>query len=135
LYSAISKLLTQIAPSISHEPTEEYSKFLYGTLNPITNGKFWLFISQKSNILSGNYDNPAQKAPITLKDLTNMLRDCFRCFWYIENNKFKIEHITFFMNGGSYTESPEVQFECVANCSFVITIVWHNIVNWQSVCI
>jgi len=110
LYSVVSKLLSQFAPEITHEPTEEYSKFLYGSLNPITNGKFDLFISQKSNILSGNYDKPAQKAPVTLKDLTNMLRDCFRCFWYIENNKFKIEHILYFQNGGSYTLSPEVQF-------------------------
>ena len=34
-----------------------------------------------------------------------MLRDCFRCYWYIENNKFKIEHIQFFRNGGSYNSA------------------------------
>lgn len=37
-----------------------------------------------------------------------MQRDCFRCFWYIEDNKFKIEHISWFRNGGSYSGNPVI---------------------------
>ena len=40
---------------------------------------------------------PAQTAPITLKNVLNMLRDCFRCYWFIDDqNRFRVEHIQFF---------------------------------------
>lgn len=101
--SAISVLLKQFAPGITHEATPEYSEFLYGTgYNPIGGNRFTLLLTQKTNILKGEYDQPAQKAPITLQQITNMLRDCFRCYWYIQDGKFKIEHIQWFRNGGSY---------------------------------
>lgn len=104
--SCISVLLKQFAPGISHEATAEYSQFLYGATNPISYQKFELLLTQKTNVLVGDYDRPAQKAPITLQQLTNMLRDCFRCFWYIEDGKFKVEHILWFRNGGSYSANP-----------------------------
>lgn len=105
--SVISVLLKKIAPGITHEGTGEYSQFLYGSSRPIGYYKFTLLLSQKSNVTKGDYDRPAQKAPVTLQQITNMLRDCFRCFWYIEDNKFKIEHVQFFRNGGSYN-SPTI---------------------------
>lgn len=103
--SVISVLLQKIAPGITHEGTEEYSRFLYGANRPLGNYNFTLLLTQKTNVTKGDYDRPAQKAPITLQQVTNMLRDCFRCYWYIENNKFKIEHIQFFRNGGSYNSA------------------------------
>lgn len=115
----IKVLLNEVAPDISHDGTSEYSQFLYGT-NPITYGQFRVMITQKSNILAGEYDRPAQKAPITLTQVFNMLRDCFKCYWYIEDNKLKIEHIKFFRNGGSYSTSSNIsvdltQYENVRN--------------------
>lgn len=102
LASVISVLLAKIAPGITHEGTTDYSKFLYDT-NPITNVDQRLFITPKSNLVTAGYDQPAQKAPITLKRITDMLRDCFRCYWFIdEQNRFRIEHISYFMNGGAY---------------------------------
>lgn len=101
LHSVINVLLSKIDSSISHKGTTEYSQFLYGT-NPITHTDYKLFITQKSNILAGNYDEAAQKAPITMKNVLDMLRDCFRCYWFIDNGKLRIEHISWFMNGGSY---------------------------------
>lgn len=106
VHSVIKKLLEQFAPGITHEPTPEYSQFLYGDQNPISYQRFRLFVTQKSNILYGNYQQPAQKAPTTLQQFTNMLRDCFRCYWHIENGKFKIEHVSWYMNGGSYSGTP-----------------------------
>lgn len=103
VHSVIKKLLEQFAPGITHEPTAEYSQFLYGDQNPISYQRFKLFVTQKSNILIGNYQQPAQKVPTTLQQFTNMLRDCFRCFWHIENGKFRIEHVDWYQNGGSYT--------------------------------
>ena len=108
LASVISVLLAKIAPGITHEGTTDYSKFLYDT-NPITNVDQRLFITPKSNLVTAGYDQPAQKAPITLKRITDMLRDCFRCYWFIdERNRFRIEHIQYFRNGGSYSSSSVV---------------------------
>lgn len=112
--SVISVLLKQFAPDITHEATAEYSQFLYGDTNPISGQKFWLYLTQKSNILVGDYQQPAQKAPTTLTQIMNMLRDVYKCYWYIEDGKFKIEHVQFFRNGGRYTGSPIVGTDTTA---------------------
>lgn len=101
--SCISVLLNQIAPGITHEAKAEYSQFLYGRNNPISGLNFRLLVSQKTNIINGEYQQPAQKALTTLQQFTNMLRDCFKCYWFIEDGKFKIEHVQYFRNGGSYS--------------------------------
>lgn len=108
--ACINVLLQQFAPGVTHEATPEYSEFLYGPgdYNQIFAQRLKLMITQKSNLLVGNYDQPAQKAPVTLQAFTAMLRDCFRCFWFIDNGKFRIEHITWFRNGGTYTGMPQI---------------------------
>lgn len=111
LASCINVLLQQFAPEIKHEATPEYSEFLYSSSNPISGWKFRLFISQKSNIINGEYQTPAQKAPITLQQITNMLRDVFKCYWYVEDGKFKIEQIKWFRNGGSYSSTPIIGYD------------------------
>ena len=105
--SVISVLLAKIAPGITHAATTDYSQFLYGTnLIGITQT---LLITPKSNLVTSGYDQPAQKAPITLGDVFNMLRDCFRCYWFVDDdNHLHIEHIQYFRNGGSYSNSPVV---------------------------
>lgn len=109
--AAIKAILKKIDPTLSHEPTAEYSQFLYSTTNPLGLARFYVYITQKTNILKGDYDQPAQKAETSLEELMKMLRDCFRCYWYIEDNKFKIEHIYFFMNGGSYSSRSSYQLD------------------------
>lgn len=107
IQSVIKVLLEQFS-DITHEGTEEYSKFLYGAQNPISNQTFQLLLSPKSNVLHGNYDQPAMKAQTTLGTILNMLRNVYKCYWYIEDGKLKIEHISFFMNGGTYDSSPVI---------------------------
>lgn len=109
IWSVISVLLAKIAPGITHDETTDYSQFLYDDTNPITGIKQRLFITPKSNVISSGYDQPAQKAPITLKRITDMLRDCFRCYWFVDKqNRFCIEHISYFMRGGTYMGEPLV---------------------------
>lgn len=107
IWSVISVLLAKISPGIIHLGTTDYSQFLYGTnLIGITQS---LLITPKSNLVTAGYDQPAQKAPITLKNVLDMLRDCFRCYWFIDDqNRFRVEHIQYFRNGGSYSGSPVV---------------------------
>ena len=108
LASVISVLLAQFAPGLTHAGTTDYSQFLYGT-NPLMGINQRVFITPKSNMISLGYDQPAQKAPVTLKRILDMLRDCFRCYWFVdEQNRFRIEHIEFFRRGGAYTGTPVV---------------------------
>lgn len=118
LADTIKALLHKIDPLIKFEATAEYSQFFYegDTSTPIIpfDGSrigYVPFIAPKSNVLKGNYDQAAQKAEITFEQLMNMLRDCFRCFWYIDDsNRLRIEHVSYFMKGLSYT-SPDLQFD------------------------
>lgn len=111
LSSCINVLLKEFAPGITHEATPEYSQFLYNTNNPISGQSFKLLISQKSNIINGEYQAPAQKAPVTLQQIMTMLRDIYKCYWYIEDGKFKIEQINWFRNGGSYGYNPIIDYD------------------------
>ena len=106
LFSVIRVLLQKIAPNLTFHPNYS-SHFLFDENNPITGYSQTLFIVPKSNIVTAGYDQPAQKAPITLGQVFNMLRDCFRCYWYVENDMLKIEHISWFMNGGAYPGTPD----------------------------
>lgn len=104
----IKTLLTQVDPTLHHEATTDYSRFLYGTSNPLTGAPFRVFITPKSNILKGEYDQPAKKAETTLSDIFKMLRDTMKLYWFIDGDKLRIEHISYFMSGGSYTGTGTV---------------------------
>lgn len=118
LAAVIKALLHKIDPLVKFEATAEYSEFLYGddTSTPIipfdgSRVGYVPYVVPKSNVLKGNYDQAAQKAEITFEQVMNMLRDCFRCYWYIDDsNKLRIEHISYFMKGLSYT-SPSIQLD------------------------
>lgn len=107
IHSVIKVLLEQFS-DIKHEGTQEYSQFLYANYNPVSYQNFHLLLSPKSNILHGNYDQPAMKSQTTLNTILKMLRDVYKCYWYIEDGKLKIEHISYFRNGGTYTSSPVI---------------------------
>lgn len=114
LSSVISVLLGKVAPGVTHAGTTDYSLFLYGT-NPLNGIQQTLLITPKSNVISAGYDQPAQKAQITLKKVLEMLRDCFRCYWFIDaQNRFRIEHISYFLRGGTYTGTPIVGTDLTA---------------------
>lgn len=110
IWSVIQVLLDKIAPDILFRANYYFSEFLYPyENNPISGYDFRLFITPKSNIVTAGYDQPAQKAPITLRDVFDMLRDCFRCYWFVDDEKhLHIEHIEYFRNGGSYNGAPLV---------------------------
>lgn len=124
LSDVISILLAQIAPSLSHQATYAYSQFLYSSINPLSLQEFTLMLTQKSNATSGDYDKPAQKAPIKLKDIFDMLRDVYHCYWYVENNMLKIEHALWFMNGGSYLGAATVGVDLTTGINPKVNKPW-----------
>lgn len=96
----INVLLKKVAPNL----TVATNSFLNGT-DPITGDERTFFLTPKSNVKKIDYEIPAMNAPITLKTIFDMLRDGYRCYWYIENNQLHIEHIEFFLNGHNYDPS------------------------------
>lgn len=109
LWSVIDVLVKAIDPTISHSNTTAYSEFFYSATNPVSNqANKTLLITPKSNILAGEFSQPATKAPVTLKNVMEMLRDVYDCYWHIEDHKLHIEHISWYKNGGSYSVAPSV---------------------------
>ena len=108
LWSAIKVLLAQIDPSITFEGTSAYSQFLYGTIsNSVILGwvKQLLYITPITNIKKTYYNQAARKGKITLKQIFDMLRATCQLYWFIDSyNRLRIEHITWFRNGGNYAQ-------------------------------
>lgn len=107
----IKALLLKIDPAIKHEASSEYSEFLYGNSGVVSQQALLgcqLYMTQKTNILKGEYDQAAQKAEISLEQVMSMLKDCFKCYWYIDSeNRFRIEHVRYFTNGFTYGQRPQ----------------------------
>lgn len=115
IWSAIAVLLKEIDDTISFEGTQDYSMFLYqsGTMQHIFSYDFpscrnALHITPISNIKKTFYEQAAQKGEISLKQILDMLRNVYNCYWFIDSdNRLRIEHIVYFKNGNSYTsEKP-----------------------------
>lgn len=107
LGATIRALLAKIDPSIVFNDSVDCSQFFYNPYGlgvTMKGGYDWkLAITPKSNVLKGDYDQAAQKAPITFEELMGMLRDLYGLYWYVDDNRYlRIEHLTWFLNGGSY---------------------------------
>lgn len=99
--SVIRVLLQKCAPSLMHYETEEYSQFLYGR-NPLINQTFRLLMSPKSNYLKGQYDNAALSGKVTLQQILKMLKSVYNLYWFVDDGKLRIEHVSYFRNGRGY---------------------------------
>lgn len=124
LHSVIQVLLREIGSHVTFDNTTEHSEFLYSTTNPLGGftfldfdggtllsdyvGNLHHFVTPKSNIMVGDYDQPAQKSEVTLSQILNMLRDVYKCYWHIENRKLRIEHVSWYQKGGTYNFTPIV---------------------------
>lgn len=109
LWSCIAVLLAEIAPGITFDGTTAYSDFLYSGLDPVGSRDNALYLTPKSNIIVGEYETPAMTAPLTLKSILEMLRNVYQCYWYVDSsNRLRIEHVQYFMNGGTYSGVPSV---------------------------
>lgn len=115
IWSAIAVLLKEIDNTITFEGTQDYSMFLYlsGTNLHIYSYDFpsqrnALHITPISNIKKTFYEQAAQRGEISLKQILDMLRNVYNCYWFIDSdNRLRIEHIVYFKNGNSYTsEKP-----------------------------
>lgn len=108
IHSVIDKLVKSLDPSLSFKGTSLYSSVLYGSdFYPIPE----LTITPKSNVTSGSYDRPASRAPITLGGVLGVLKSTMNLDWFIENGRFRIEHVSFFEKGYSYGSGLGTQLD------------------------
>lgn len=116
LVDVIKALLSQIAPDITFADEAQCSEFffndnVYSGLASELNGTR-PFITAKTNILVAEYQEPAQKAPITLKTVFDMLAKVYGCYWYIKSDKtLVIEHINWFKKGGRYNGDGTIGYD------------------------
>lgn len=123
IWSCIKKLLNEIAPDIHFDATTAYSTFMFRQVevedvmryrDPIAGRNSRLYITPKSNITAGEYQTPAQTAPVTLKTLLDMMAKTYQLYWSIESvnvggtieKRLRIEHVAWYKNGGAYPTNP-----------------------------
>ena len=122
IWSAIAVLLKEIDDNISFEDTQDYSIFLYsGAMQELYSYDFLgcrnaLHITPISNIKKTFYEQAAQRGEISLKQILDMLRNVYNCYWFIDSEKrLRIEHIVYFKNGNSYTNERPIPTIDVTN--------------------
>lgn len=103
LRTVINKLLEKSELPIEHRNAD--SKFLYDDTDPVLQTSRWknILLTPITNILKSDYTQAAQRGDISLEMIFDMLRKVFNCYWYIEDGRLKIEHISFFLNNKSYS--------------------------------
>lgn len=132
IWSCLKVLLNEVAPDIKFNANTYFSDFMFrtqvtesGTVysDPIGHRDCRLFITPKSNITAGEYDTPAQTAPVTLKTLLDMMAKTFNLHWFIERvdvgggtveKRLRIEHVLWFRNGGTYNGTQLVGVDLTA---------------------
>lgn len=128
IWSCIKVLLAEIAPTVKFEPSTAYSEFMFRQVSgeysdPIGGRDCRLFITPKSNITAGEYDTPAQTAPVTLKTLLDMMAKTFCLHWFIESvdvgggtieKRLRIEHVKWFRQGGTYSGTQQIGIDLTA---------------------
>ncbi len=114
LSSVIKRVLKEIDPDVSFDELPWHSEFFYADNNPINTDGIRLVIVPKSNVMHGNKAIPASVANLTLGEIFKMLRDVFKVYWYIDKGRLRLEHIKYFMNGGSYDYRAEVGVDLTA---------------------
>lgn len=120
--SVLKVVLSYLDERIDFDETTEYSRFLFGLTNPIVGesegmllqGR--LYMLQKSNLLTLDYDVASNNNKVTLRKMLQFLKYALNCYWsfqqYVDDNgktryKFKVEHVYYFMNGGTYTTEDD----------------------------
>jgi hypothetical protein len=103
LLDVIEKVVQAWSPSLTIT-----SNFFNNATNPITG-----IANRVNNIIFGwnkyikawpfEYEEVDVQEEVSLKDISEMLRILFNCYWYVDDGQFIIEHLKYFENDYSYT--------------------------------
>ena len=124
LWSAIKVLLKEVDPTLSFDNTYDYSQFLFGTTGNSQHLMSYnfpayrsdIYITPITNVKKTFYEQAAQRGEISLKQILDMLRTFYQCYWWIDaNGRLKIEHIIYFKNGNTYEKETPIATIDVTN--------------------
>lgn len=90
--------------------TAQCSQILYGNPSPMAEwtAGWSLNFTAKSNVVKLGADSPATKVPCSLNTVFTFLRKALNIAWSIEGSYLKLEHISYYKNGGSYQSAAIV---------------------------
>lgn len=117
IHSAIQCLLTAMGVEYDFSNSSPYSEFLFGysfgLIDTIPSPKMrsnYIYITPITNVKKTRYEQPARKGDITLKQILEMLKKVYQCYWYLDGvGRLCIEHVSYFKNNqtyGLYTPTP-----------------------------
>jgi len=140
LLDLLKTLVGQIDPTI--EVSEYSSRFLLNR-DPqqsfLVNMPAWyLCFTQKSNVLKGDYDQAAQKAPIKLSELFDYLANQFNCYWalaWMGGTQWRLilEHKEYFDNGWLYNTQPAISDD-LTSPAYKDLFAKKPLLYWQDAC-
>lgn len=110
----LSGLLAANNLGVTFAADAQHSEFLYNYTAPITGWTAWqLLFTAKSNILSliDNNTAPATQVPCTLATVLNFFKNAMKVYWTVENGNLRLEHLSYYKNGGTYSGTPSVQYD------------------------
>lgn len=106
-------LISANSLGLTFQDTDAFSQFFYSNTNPVTGwaGGWHLNFTAKSNIIKLGTNTPAQNVPCTLGMVLNFLKNALNVYWSIEGGNLRLEHISYYKNGGSYSGTPTTQYD------------------------
>lgn len=119
IHDSINLLLQAMDVPYDFQANSPYSEFLYGysfgLIDTIPSPKMrsnYIYIAPITNVKKTRYEQPARKGDITLKQILDMFKKVYQCYWYLDDvGRLCIEHISYFKNNqtyGLYTPTPLV---------------------------
>lgn len=102
LEDVISVVLAQLDDSLTFSRSVDNSAFLYDDENAIRTQELHTVITPKSNILIGEYNDPAKKALIKFSDILTVAAFVWKCKFDVVGSDLRIEHEEFYDRGMSY---------------------------------
>ena len=94
------------------------SDFLLSDINPVTgvnNHLQFLQLNNCSDIKDPQSSEPATILNMNFGELLDALKNLFNCYWFVDGEYFRIEHLSYFENGYSYTTNNQPTYDLTTN--------------------
>lgn len=94
------------------------SEFLLSDVNPVTgvnNHLQFLQLNNCSDIKDPQSSEPATILNMNFGELLDALKNLFNCYWFVDGEYFRIEHLSYFENGYSYTTNNQPTYDLTTN--------------------
>lgn len=102
LEDVLQALLTANEIPLTFASDTTSSQFFFDPSNPINGSGRNVVFAPKSNIILGQYNNPARYAPIKLNNVFSFLEGVYSCKWHTTATHLVVEHREFYHRGMSY---------------------------------